>query len=123
MLQIPRPTVSSTPLESLAPATAPASSKRKATDGETPSSTMDDDDTAKRSRKEQNGDAKTKPNASTTTTSETAMLYARTVAGHVAFLDVESLLPPKLPTREEMEGVLLALRKRALVEEYFGDGG
>ena len=121
MLQIPRPTVSSTPLESLAPATAPASSKRKATDGETPSPTMDDDDTAKRSKKEQNGDAKTKPNAGTT--SETAMLYARTVAGHVAFLDVESLLPPKLPTREEMEGVLLALRKKALVEEYFGDGG
>ncbi|TFY52665.1 hypothetical protein EVG20_g10453, partial [Dentipellis fragilis] len=31
----------------------------------------------------------------------------------------ESLMPPKLPTRDEMEGVLLGLKKRALVEEYF----
>jgi len=28
-----------------------------------------------------------------------------------------------MPTREEMDEVLLALRKRALVEEYFGDEG
>jgi hypothetical protein len=28
-----------------------------------------------------------------------------------------------MPTREEMETVLLGLRKRALVEEYFGVDG
>ena len=32
-------------------------------------------------------------------------------------------MPPKMPTVEEMEGVLLDLRKRALVDEYFGDEG
>ncbi|KII91863.1 hypothetical protein PLICRDRAFT_136384 [Plicaturopsis crispa FD-325 SS-3] len=47
---------------------------------------------------------------------------ARAAAAYISFLEPENLLPPKLPTREEMEGVLLGLRKRALVEEYFGDG-
>ncbi|KAJ7852826.1 Isy1-like splicing factor [Mycena olivaceomarginata] len=31
-------------------------------------------------------------------------------------------IPPKLPTHDEMEAILLALRKKALVEEYFGGG-
>jgi pre-mRNA-splicing factor ISY1 len=43
------------------------------------------------------------------------------VATYISLLDPEALLPPKMPTREEMEGVLLQLRKQALVEEYFGD--
>lgn len=32
------------------------------------------------------------------------------------------LAPPVLPTREVLEKVLLDLRKRALLEEYVGDG-
>lgn len=51
----------------------------------------------------------------------TALAHARAAAAYIPFLTVESLLPPKMPTKEEMEGVLLELRKRALVEEYFGN--
>lgn len=38
----------------------------------------------------------------------------------LSILSAEDLAPPKMPTREEMEEVLLALRKRALLEEYLG---
>jgi pre-mRNA-splicing factor ISY1 len=49
-----------------------------------------------------------------------ARAAAAAAASMIPFLTVDALMPPKMPTREEMEGVLLALRKRALVEEYFG---
>ena len=52
---------------------------------------------------------------------DTARIHAQAAAAYIPFLDIEHLLPPKLPTHDEMEGVLLALRKKALVEEYFGD--
>ncbi|QRV72793.1 pre-mRNA-splicing factor ISY1 [Ceratobasidium sp. AG-Ba] len=45
-------------------------------------------------------------------------------ARHPPMLSVLSpadLQHPKMPTKEEMEGVLLALRKRALLEQYLGD--
>jgi pre-mRNA-splicing factor ISY1 len=45
---------------------------------------------------------------------------AAAAASLVPFLSAADLLPPTLPTRAEMDGVLLALRKKALVEEYFG---
>ncbi|KDQ56519.1 hypothetical protein JAAARDRAFT_36012 [Jaapia argillacea MUCL 33604] len=45
---------------------------------------------------------------------------ARAAAAFIPFLTPEQLMPPKIPGREEMEGVLLELRKKALVEEYFG---
>ncbi|KAG8747568.1 NineTeen Complex (NTC) component [Ceratobasidium sp. 414] len=47
-----------------------------------------------------------------------------TSASHPPMLSVLSpadLQHPKMPTKEEMEGVLLALRKRALLEQYLGD--
>lgn len=40
----------------------------------------------------------------------------------LSVLDVKDITPPIMPTKAEMEGVLLALRKRALLEEYLGDG-
>lgn len=46
---------------------------------------------------------------------------AQVAACYISFLDAEHLLPPKLPTHEEMENLLLSLRKNALVEEYFGN--
>ena len=52
---------------------------------------------------------------------DTARLHAQAAAAYIPFLNIEHLLPPKLPTHDEMEGVLLALRKKALVEEYFDD--
>lgn len=57
----------------------------------------------------------------TTSDVDTARIHAQAAAAYIPFLDVEHLLPPKLPTHDEMEGVLLALRKKALLEEYLGD--
>jgi pre-mRNA-splicing factor ISY1 len=75
------------------------------------------DESAKRSKLQQSNSS---PNSDTV--SETTLEHARAAASYIPFLDTENLLPPKLPSREEMEGVLLDLRKKALVEEYFGDG-
>ncbi|KAJ7655974.1 pre-mRNA-splicing factor ISY1 [Mycena polygramma] len=52
----------------------------------------------------------------------TAESHARAAAAFISFLTPEMLMAPTLPTPAETEAVLLALRKRALVEEYFGDG-
>ncbi|RDB17306.1 Pre-mRNA-splicing factor ISY1 [Hypsizygus marmoreus] len=52
-----------------------------------------------------------------------ARIHAQAAASYIPFLDTESLLPPKMPTRPEIENVLLELRKKALVEEYFGEEG
>lgn len=76
-------------------------------------------DAPKRSRK----DASQAQNGTTngTSTDDAALAHARTTAAYIPFLSPENLLPPKMPTREEMEAHLLGLRKKALVEEYFGD--
>lgn len=52
-----------------------------------------------------------------------AAVHARAAAAYIPFLTAEMLMPPKMPTTEEMEKVLLDLRKKALVDEYFGDQG
>ena len=52
-----------------------------------------------------------------------AVAHARAAVAHIPFLTPEMLMPPKMPTTEEMEKVLLDLRKKALVEEYFGNEG
>jgi pre-mRNA-splicing factor ISY1 len=52
-----------------------------------------------------------------------ARVHAQAAASYIPFLTTEDLLQPKMPTREEMEQVLLGLRKQALVEEYFGADG
>lgn len=39
----------------------------------------------------------------------------------LAFLSPEELAPPKLPTKTEMEAILLDIRKKALLEEYIGN--
>lgn len=52
-----------------------------------------------------------------------AAVHARAAAAYIPFLTAEMLMPPKMPTTEEMEKLLLELRKKALVDEYFGDQG
>jgi len=52
-----------------------------------------------------------------------AAAHARAAAAYIPFLTPGMLMPPKMPTTEEMEKVLLDLRKKALVEEYFGNEG
>lgn len=49
------------------------------------------------------------------------MAHAQAAAAQIPFLDVQHLLSPKLPSHEELEAILLDVRKRMLVEEYFGD--
>ena len=92
--------------------------KRKASVGDNNLSPEYDNEVAKRSK----SDAPLPtPDAVPVDVAVTTLAHARAAATYIPFLTVESLLPPKMPTKEEMEGVLLELRKRALVEEYFGN--
>ena len=50
-----------------------------------------------------------------------ALKRAKAGAAYIPLLTTEDLLPPKLPVKAEMEGVLLELRKKALVTEYFDE--
>lgn len=52
--------------------------------------------------------------------SDLSAVHAKAAAAYIPFLSEEMLMPPNMPTRDEMEKVLLGLRKEALVEEYFG---
>ncbi|KAI0705451.1 Isy1-domain-containing protein [Earliella scabrosa] len=54
-------------------------------------------------------------------TEDVMLAHAKRTAAFIPVLSPEMLVPPKLPTREEMEAFLLELRKKALVEEYFGN--
>ncbi|KAF8834497.1 Isy1-like splicing factor [Paxillus ammoniavirescens] len=60
------------------------------------------------------------PDASPDPAQHSMQANAQMAASYIPFLSPEDLLPPTLPTREEMEGVLLRLRKEALMNEYFG---
>ena len=46
---------------------------------------------------------------------------ANMLVSYAPFFSPEELMQPKLATRSEMESVLLDLRKRAGLDEYFGD--
>ncbi|KAJ6462278.1 Isy1-like splicing family-domain-containing protein [Mycena vitilis] len=81
--------------------------KRKADDGEV-------DTTSSGDVKRVKGDSLSE--------AEQTLVNVRAAASYIPFLSPENLLPPKLSTHGETEAVLLALRKKALVEEYFGDG-
>ena len=70
---------------------------------------------------EGNADSVTANQLSKNDGADERMRIARAATAFIPFLAPEDLLPPKMPTREEMESVLLALRKKALVEEYFGE--
>jgi pre-mRNA-splicing factor ISY1 len=94
--------------------------KRKAADQDGDAEMSDSmEESSKRSKQTDNYH---EAHASVDDTSDPQVAHARAAAAFIPFLAPENLLPPKLPTREEMEGVLLNLRKQALVEEYFGNG-
>ena len=71
-----------------------------------------------RSPPSQNGNG---PPDGSTDAQKQAYLHAQAAASYIPFLSPEDLLQPKMPTRQEMDQVLLELRKKALVEEYFGN--
>jgi pre-mRNA-splicing factor ISY1 len=93
-----------------------STSKRKVTEPD-----ADVEMSAVESKRSKTEETKTPHTDTPTTAGDPALEHARAAASYMPFLDVDSLLPPKLPTREEMEAVLLDLSKKALVEEYFGD--
>ena len=117
--KIPRPTATTQVIESNSNRPPPPSSKRKASQTEDvamDSVNVDDSKKAKTVSDGTVGKTIAEP-----PTADASRLHAQAAAAYIPFLDVEHLLPPKLPTHSEMESVLLALRKKALVEEYFGD--
>lgn len=64
----------------------------------------------------------TQPTTSVDVSGDSPMaVHARAAAAYIPFLTAEMLMPPKMPTTEEIEKVLLNLKKKALVDEYFGD--
>ena len=100
------------------PPPATSDGKRKAPDGDGASAPESDSELVKRSKPDV---PLPTPSAAQGDAATTALAHAHAAAAYIPFLSVESLLPPKMPTKEEMEGVLLELRKRALVDEYFGN--
>ena len=98
----------------------PLDSRRKAEDEE--DEDMPDADSTGDASKRTKADSSAQTNGAAlqTDTSNIALRNATAAAAYIPFLTPEDLLPPKIPTKEEIEGNLLALRKRALVEEYFG---
>ncbi|KAF9446459.1 Isy1-domain-containing protein [Macrolepiota fuliginosa MF-IS2] len=104
--------------------TSQPKAKRKTTDGESDVEMDGLRDESKRTKTDTGGDSESTvvqaPDATITTTDPT-QLHAQTAASFIPFLQAEQLLPPKMPSREEMESIILQLRKKALVEEYFGE--
>jgi pre-mRNA-splicing factor ISY1 len=116
--KIPRPNVDVVPSITDSANPPPPSSKRKAqTEDVDMDSGGDDSKKAKTELEKTTATAVSQPSAD----ADASRIHAQAAAAYIPFLDVEHLLPPKLPSHSEMEGVLLALRKKALVEEYFGD--
>ena len=100
------------------PPPATSDGKRKAPDGDGAPVPESDSERVKRSKPDAPVPT---PSGTQADAATTALAHARAATAYIPFLSVESLLPPKMPTKGEMEGVLLELRKRALVDEYFGN--
>ncbi|KAL5514610.1 hypothetical protein ACEPAG_1926 [Sanghuangporus baumii] len=102
------------------------STKRKTPDADTdvqmapPTTDSSDSDGTKKS-KTSNGVAPSTAPAPSDSSQAAALQSAQLAAAFIPFLAPEDLLPPKLPSKEEMENVLLELKKKKLVEEYFGE--
>lgn len=100
--------------------------KRKAPDEDTTMTTdeVNDDAIPADPSKRQKTNGTAVPNGDqppSTATADTMLQSARAAAAFIPFLSPDELMPPKLPSPEEIEGVLLGLRKQALVQEYFGE--
>ncbi|KAF8625852.1 hypothetical protein AX17_006748 [Amanita inopinata Kibby_2008] len=117
-LKLPRPAPSlSPPSDSTNFDSVNATAKRKTSEDEDVGMAVENDD-AKRTKV----DRTSVPAPPPTLEKDPALAHAQAAVAFITFLQPEHLLPPKLPSREEMESILLDLRKRVLVNEYFGDG-
>ncbi|KAH9474497.1 Pre-mRNA-splicing factor ISY1 [Psilocybe cubensis] len=115
--KIPRPDAATHATSSDSQNQSAASSKRKAASEDVDMDTSGDDTKKVKTVVAAKGTPAVEPSSA----AEMSRMHAQAAAAYIPFLDVEHLLPPKLPTHSEMEGVLLTLRKKALVDEYFGD--
>lgn len=113
--KIPRPDV---PDASVAPSRSSATQngKRKAKDGDADEEGSETED-SKRSKTAVSAPLPSRSEPSI----DQAYASAHAASSYIPFLTAENLMPPKTPTRTEMDAVLLDLRKKVLVEEYFGD--
>jgi pre-mRNA-splicing factor ISY1 len=96
------------------PASSTAKRKTPGRDDDTEMALDDDDE------KRPKVDDKASSTPSAILEKDSTLVHAQNIASYISFLKPEHLLPPRLPSREEMEALLLDLRKKALVEEYFG---
>lgn len=116
----PIPGQASTQPSHAQPQPSQAAAKRKtADDGSDIEVDGNPRDESKRSKTE--GDTASSITQTSGSTTDSVLQHAQTAASFIPFLKAEHLQPPKMPSREEMETVLLQLRKKALVEEYFGE--
>jgi pre-mRNA-splicing factor ISY1 len=113
------------PLNGPSPPQPPVNAKRKAQEEDVEMDTVNADevapDQAKRFRNAESDGAAKADVIPSNGGADSIRTHASAAAAYLGFLSPDDLMPPTLPTREEMEGVLLALRKQALVEEYFGE--
>ena len=102
--------------------TAPSDSKRKAPE-EDEDVTMESDvspgDLVKKAKT--NGAPQSNGTVAAVSPEETTLAHVKATIAYIPFLSPEHLMPPKMPSHDEMEAFLLDLRKKALVEEYFGE--
>ena len=100
-------------------------SKRKAPDEDGDEPMDDSGDSSEKRTKTTSAETSIVPTAPPHTTTllpeDMALRSAQAAAAFIPFLSPEELLPPKLPNKSEMEGMLLELRKKALLNEYFDD--
>ncbi len=101
--------------------TSQTTAKRKTTDGDNAIEVDGTRDEVKRSKIEGDSESTTAKAPAPAAVMDPVRIHAQTAASFISFLDTEQLLPPKMPSHDEMESVLLQLRKKALVEEYFGE--
>lgn len=108
-------------LDGQSPSSDHPDSKRKAPAEDTDVDAGDADLVPPPKRPHVDGKANGSANGTAPSAADTALLHASTTAAYIPFLSPDDLLPPKMPSVQEMEQFLLSLRKKALVEEYFGD--
>lgn len=112
------------PIQELQAQNGHADTKRKQPDGDTEMADTENEtstELAKRAKSDGTAVNGSEKSSTDSNTDDAVMRGAQAAAALIPFLSAEDLLPPKLPTKDEMEKVLLDLRKKALVEEYFGE--
>ncbi|KAK2466531.1 hypothetical protein APHAL10511_001393 [Amanita phalloides] len=117
-VHLPRPGADASPyIDGVRTSSGTSSAKRKSSEEDETSMSVDDD--ASKRTKVDGAAASAPPPA---LENDSMLVHAKAIAANIPFLMPEHVLPPKLPSRQDMGNILLELRKKSLAEEYFGDG-